>query len=201
MISSIKGAHMGMRKNNQLGMGTVEILLIVVIVAVLGFVGWFIYDKKKDANKTLDQASQSNSQTSEPQKKAVNSTKYLEFKELSVKIPHVDTLKNTSYEVKTTSEGTSLFLNDSEVAKMIDACSTQKGSNGNYAAIGRAEGTFPAEPEPGVGLMKQFDTFYITGSYPNGAPCEDESANEQIYTLWKKLQAALSSSFKNGEKI
>lgn len=40
---------MGKLRNNQKGFGTVEIILIVVIVALIGVVGWFVY---KNHNKT-----------------------------------------------------------------------------------------------------------------------------------------------------
>jgi hypothetical protein len=45
-----------MRKLNQSGSGVVEIVLIVVVVAILGFTGWFVYDSKKSVDKTTSDA-------------------------------------------------------------------------------------------------------------------------------------------------
>lgn len=50
---------------NQNGYGTVEIILIIVIVAAIGFVGWFVYHTKQNSDKTLDQAT-STSQNAGP---------------------------------------------------------------------------------------------------------------------------------------
>lgn len=41
---------MGKLINNQVGFGTVEVILIIVIVALLGVIGWFVYDRSQ--NKT-----------------------------------------------------------------------------------------------------------------------------------------------------
>ena len=46
---------------DQQGFGTVEALLILVIVVIVGFVGWFVYNTNQKASKTIDSANQSNS--------------------------------------------------------------------------------------------------------------------------------------------
>jgi hypothetical protein len=48
-------------KLNNEGFSTVEALLLVVIVAIIVFVGWFVYHSNQQANKTIDTANQSNS--------------------------------------------------------------------------------------------------------------------------------------------
>ena len=50
-------------KNNQKGFSVVEILIVIVVVGLLGAVGWLVYDRQK--SKTPDT---SNTQTSTPQK-------------------------------------------------------------------------------------------------------------------------------------
>ncbi len=51
-----------MKKNikNQQGFSSVEAILIVVIIAIIGFAGWYVYNANKKANNTIDTASQSN---------------------------------------------------------------------------------------------------------------------------------------------
>lgn len=39
-----------MKKLNQSGLGAIEIILIVVIIGILGAVGWFVYDRNQDKN-------------------------------------------------------------------------------------------------------------------------------------------------------
>lgn len=49
-------------KKNQLGFGTIETLLIVVIVGIVGTVGWFVYNSQKKTNDILDKTTQSQSE-------------------------------------------------------------------------------------------------------------------------------------------
>ena len=48
-------------KNNQLGFSAVEALLIVVITAIIGFTGWYVWQSKNKTNTSLSNAA--NSQT------------------------------------------------------------------------------------------------------------------------------------------
>jgi len=50
-------------KKNQQGFGAVEGLLIVVVVAVIAFVGWYIYNGNKKASNTYNAASTSSKVT------------------------------------------------------------------------------------------------------------------------------------------
>lgn len=58
-------------KKNQRGFSTIETVLIVVIVGVIGGVGWFVYNSQKKTSQTLDKTAQSQG---EPQKSAVKPT-------------------------------------------------------------------------------------------------------------------------------
>lgn len=94
-------------KSNQKGFSVVELLIIVVIVGLIGAVGWLVYDRQK--NKTDNQ--QANTQTSEqkqevPKEEAKNSTPY-SFKELGVSMDILN-----GWEVKsnpTQSEGINFY--------------------------------------------------------------------------------------------
>lgn len=44
-------------KRDERGVGHVEIVLLVVVVALIGFVGWFVYHAKQNADQTLNAAS------------------------------------------------------------------------------------------------------------------------------------------------
>jgi len=49
---------MGKLRDNQAGFGAIETVLLVVVVAVIGFVAWYVYKANNNANKTLNQATQ-----------------------------------------------------------------------------------------------------------------------------------------------
>jgi hypothetical protein len=55
-------------KNNQKGFSAVEGTLILVIIGLVGFVGWFVYDANKKVDDSLNTANQSNSQTTATKK-------------------------------------------------------------------------------------------------------------------------------------
>lgn len=50
-------------RSNQIGFSVVELLLIVVVVAGLGFVGYFVYNRQQ--SETLDSASSTKQQAAE----------------------------------------------------------------------------------------------------------------------------------------
>lgn len=196
-------------KNNQQGIGAIEMMLIAVIVILLGFIGWFVYHsshKTKDAlDKTADlsgqQTSTKTTKTTTPA--ASTADKTFTFKEYGVKITLPDSLKDLSYSAKQIDNGdgtkaTDLFLDYPSLATAIDGCNTTKGSEGNFAALNKGSGQFPADqPYAEVGsLLKQFDTFYISSSYPNGAPCTDSSKQDAVVAQMQALQKAMVEAFK-----
>lgn len=192
-------------KSNQRGLGTLEMLLILVILAILGFVGWYVYNAANKTKTGLDKSTAvSNSSTATT---PAATTKTLTFKEYGVKITLSDSLKNLSYTAKPFSNGdgttsTSLFLNDAALAKSIDGCNTTKGSDGNFAALGKSTGQFPAEPTPDTGgLLKQFPTFYISSSYPNGIPCADDTKEAAVVAQMQALQNAMVEAFKTASIV
>jgi predicted lipoprotein with Yx(FWY)xxD motif len=46
----------GMKKNNQRGYSPIEIFLVVVIVGLIAFIGWYVFHAKSDINTTLGNA-------------------------------------------------------------------------------------------------------------------------------------------------
>lgn len=51
-------------KRNQRGSGQLEILLLVVIVAAIAGVGWYVYNTKQTSDKSLNAAASTNNNTS-----------------------------------------------------------------------------------------------------------------------------------------
>lgn len=53
---------------NESGFSAVEVLLVLVIVAILGFTGWFVWNSQKNTNKTLSDTNKSQAATSKAEK-------------------------------------------------------------------------------------------------------------------------------------
>jgi len=81
-------------KNNQKGFSVVEILIVVVIVGLVGTVGWLVYDRQKSKSDDKDTAVQTSQQESSKNQtvtpKPVPNTGYLVVKEWGVKIKMKD---------------------------------------------------------------------------------------------------------------
>ena len=94
-----------MKKLNQKGFGAVEIVLLVVLVGIIAGAGWYVYQSQKktkesldNANQNIEQISKSNKEINEADKKSENSSKkYLEIKELGVKVELDDATADAYY--------------------------------------------------------------------------------------------------------
>lgn len=199
--------------DNPGGMGTVETLLVLIIVAIVGFTGWYIYNSNKKTNKIYNAANQAvSAQTSHPKSKpkpqVATAPKTFTFKEYKVTITLSDSLKDLSYNARdiknpdgTTS--TDLFLDYPSLAKAIDDCNTTKGSEGNFAALNKSSGKYPSDQPPAMvgSLLKQFDSFYVSVSYPNGNYCGDSSKESAVSSQAQALQKALVDAFKTAQLV
>jgi type II secretory pathway pseudopilin PulG len=113
-------------KKFQEGFSAIEGLLIVVIVGMLGGVGYYVWHANSQANKTLDSAA-SESQNS-PVVTTKKQPKYLNITEFKIKLPLSDNIKDAYYlDVKgklTASVGSIVFgLHSFDSGKTIpDGC-------------------------------------------------------------------------------
>ncbi|TAH33970.1 hypothetical protein EYC59_04095 [Candidatus Saccharibacteria bacterium] len=103
-----------LHKTNQSGFSTVEAILILVVVAILGFTGWFVWNSQKNTDKTT--ADTNKSQPAISPKKAVpnkdtttqaDQTAYVTVKEWGVRFKVPAGLTDVQYKIfsKTTANG------------------------------------------------------------------------------------------------
>lgn len=80
------------------GFGAVEIIIAVVVVLIVGFIGWKLYDaskSKQNASTQHNSGSQANDQTSNTT--PADTATYLDIKELGVKVKLSDAIKDATY--------------------------------------------------------------------------------------------------------
>ncbi len=184
--------------SNQRGFGSLELLLVLVIVGIVGFVAWYVFNTKSDTQSNLDNANVVSQQ--------VTPAPTFTFKEFGVQIPLPSTLNGLNYEAKEVTGSndqkyTALYLTTDALHKSINACNgnfATATSNASFGALNKTDGKYPASPTMDDGtLLKQFDKFFVGVSYPNGLPCvTDESQNDSIMKTMKSLQTALMDAFK-----
>jgi len=164
-------------KNNQKGFGAVEALLILILLSILGFTGYYVYHTSKDANSSYDNASTSSNAAA--QKSAV-SNKFV-FKEIGVQFNTADDLKGLAYKVDS---GYSYLTDDAFIGALKTCPDYKTGDNGGgFAAISKTNGQYPPNANPiTVGaLLKQFPDFWVSYAFPNGLGCSDTSKSQSIY--------------------
>lgn len=137
--------------HNQSGMGVVEMLLILVVVGILGFTGWFVWQSQQKTNDTFMSAN--NSQAATFSKDNANRTtnqeqnaQYLVVKEWNVKVP-VSDINGLSYAVK--DKNTVLFSS----AYMKSLCA-EPGSNAVIVQRGQDADSVDAEVGAGRTFAK-----------------------------------------------
>lgn len=131
-----------MKKRTELtsaGFGIVEVVLIIVLVAVLGLVGWKIYDATRTkTNKTGSSQQTSNASTSgnsgadqTPQAEA----KYLDIKELGAKIKLDDKTSGVTYSVAQSSNDESVYIIDPTMKALDQADQSCSGATAGMVGL------------------------------------------------------------------
>ncbi|HVS58961.1 MAG TPA: hypothetical protein VHD60_04500 [Candidatus Saccharimonadales bacterium] len=110
------------------GFAAVETILIIIILAIIGLTGWYVWHSKQNADKTLNTASQTTkNDTVAPQ------TSYLTVKEWSVKIPLSTDIKDAYY-VYNQQNDTVYLSKDSYKGTNCAADQTTLGALGRFTA-------------------------------------------------------------------
>lgn len=160
-------------KNNEFGFSAIENLLIVVTMAVVVGVGWYVWN-----NKNLSHKSTKNVLI----KASINkdSSNTLKIPELSIEIINVPTsLHDLTYEkYYSDSSGVDIDLTTKTLESQDPSCGLGQGSE--VAFLNKSYGTFD---DPKIGpLIKQFNGFFITYSKPTH-PCSSNPKIEALHAL------------------
>ena len=187
---------------NQKGFTVVEILLVIVVIGLIGAVGWMTYDRQKSKASDTPGAQTSTQQTQDAAK--LSEQRYLEIKEWGLKVPLNDTISDLTYE--TTGAGLNLHDRSQPVIRFFtqrlkDAkavCSTSRFPVSLNRGISSDVPIMNDGPEPDdtaantygylydhnqvkpdggsirLGMMKVGGYFYTDALYP-GANCENHN--------------------------
>ena len=169
----------------ELGFTTVEILLSIIVVVLIGAVGWLVYSNGKDdspQSTNVSKVAEINENKSD--KTNVNTLKIPEFGVKLVNIPN--SLKDLTY---TTTPGT----DNAYIAASFDTktLAAKCGVGGWIGTINRYPGVFSKDQENNgqLSLIKQFDGFWLGILNIGGVPC-----NENTDTV--DFQSSQISTFK-----
>lgn len=79
-----------MKKLNQKGFSVVEILIVIVVVGLLGAVGWLVYDRQSKNNDSSNKSQTSSTAPTDTTTKSETSGKALEIAALGIKVNDPD---------------------------------------------------------------------------------------------------------------
>lgn len=114
-----------MKKRTELknsGFGVAGVVLIAAVVVVLGLIGWKLYDATKTKNNTGNTQQTSNTSTpsnSGTQTPSQSEVKYLDIKELGVKVKLDDKTSGITYSVAQSSTDEAVYIIDPAM-KVLD---------------------------------------------------------------------------------
>lgn len=124
------------RKNFQKGFAALETILIIIILAIIGFTGWYVWHSSEQAKDTYSSAShtaQSHSATTEK-----TTQKYLTIKQWDVKVPLSSGIadayylyksgNDTAYLSKAIYEGTNCAADQTTLGAIVRFTADQKDS-------------------------------------------------------------------------
>jgi hypothetical protein len=190
------------KKLNQKGFGAIEALLILIIVAGLGFVGWYVMNSNKQKKGQVSNIDKSAVQTT-PSTKS-NDQKYI-FREMGVKIDLPDALSGLTYAVSNSDGVQYLALTNPEFNNSLQGCNPGEDLRGaSFATVDKRSGIYPKNPDVlnnDGSLLKQFNGYYIEAGIPNGLGCSDQSKADSFSQVNSKVKNALFDAFKTVEEV
>jgi type II secretory pathway pseudopilin PulG len=175
-------------KHNQKGFSLIEGLLLVIAIALVAGVGYYVYSSNKKTNESLNNASKVSQSTALPPTSAI----LYKVKELGIEFKLPDSLKGLYYNLDTDGSSVAFFMND------LNSAANKCEDKGPYAVNTwvKVDGTY--DDEPGTGLIKQFDKFYVKSiGRASGRICSDSKVQDLVL----KYSQALDTASKGVEQI
>jgi cytoskeletal protein RodZ len=185
-------------KNNK-GFAVIEGLLILVIIAILGGTGWYVYQAHNNATNTLTNADAANSSaanyskpTPKPTLTQTQSQQYFTVKEWAVKVPIDSSVTGLSY--TTTNSGVMAFR-DTQLDSVSSSCTANsinvargKANDQVPNELGNSDGetfltaynsTVASKNQNARGIAVNINDYYYVPPGYAGASCADSSPTAQ----------------------
>lgn len=179
-------------KVNQKGFSVVEILIVIVVVGLVGAVGWLVYDRQKSKTEHKDAAVQTSEQTNEQAKQEtkdeVKQTNYFEIKELGVKFELSDNLSGLYYSIGNNNKTVYFSLNE---LKGTD-CAADKTAQ--VALTRYTDEDFANDPTVSKEQARKIGNYYYMSIGGQAACSEDDKVQQKASQLRADIVKLLSST-------
>ena len=143
------------------GFGAIEIILAVVVVLIVGFVGWRLYDISKNKPTASNQQASGNKSTDRASGDTkVDTAAYLDIKEMGVEIKLDDQVRDATYAMQTLDDGSLVArFSTRSLAASDPACDAKSGQ------LGALEKSTTDVDRLGNKLVPDGQTVFKFGSY------------------------------------
>jgi hypothetical protein len=196
---------MNILHKNESGFSAIEAVVVLVIVVLIGTVGWLVY---KNHHKTTTPVI--TTYVSKAKKTTITSpasTTIVKIPDLGIEVSVPTSINDLTYAYRTSTTG---FGNNEQlrIANLSTASLTALDSNCSASSqtalggLGEANGTYPtnAYDQADVGqLVKQFPNFYVSW-FTSQASCTF-GGNTPANTLLKAQEQVVDSTFSNASSV
>jgi hypothetical protein len=205
--------------SNQSGFAVLEIILIFVILGIVGFTGWYVWNSKKNTNKTYDSSSAASQAKAASSKKSSNAKpapppqQYLVIKEWGVKIPLSASITGAYYVIKNSPPEEMAYLLDSGFDNTANANGVKckdgyepgmyviaRVHTADIGQIDNVEGEHAAFLAGGVSTV--MPGYYVSGTKANQSLPEcsylnvtTDTEDQAINTLWAAKKTAFATAY------
>jgi Tfp pilus assembly protein PilX len=174
-------------RKNETGFSAVEVLLVLIIFALVGVMGFMVYNNHKKPTTTNATTKTATAKTAAPAAQIAT----FKIPELGIQLTNIpSTITNLTYYANAPSSGVdpnnttmsqetsvSALFSTQSLTSDDSACSAQNGAIG---VLARTDGTYIDNQPTDMVFVKQFDGFYIAYNHPQDA-CSDNSNAEALY--------------------
>lgn len=194
-----------MKIRSQAGFTLVEGLLTIIAISLVAFVGFYVYSAQTESDKTASDST-----------KAVNSAataeatkdRFLNIKELGVKIPLEDGLTDITYEMSQGDSATAV-LSTKSFNRAVEDCRTAGSESQSNPALGvvtKKSGTPGADADMFEQFTVPFEGFYLSYSTPDGGPAlyctvTDEAKIKAVEDLFNSTTTPLQAAVKGAKTL
>jgi type II secretory pathway pseudopilin PulG len=194
------------QREHQSGFGTVEVLLVVLVVAILAVGGFVVYQRHNNTSTKTNAAtstSQTNTQQSNTTSTQSQPPSYLTIKEWGVKIPLSSSISDAYYVIpqgiSNDADGKPSAINFG-LASLNSSCGTVTGGPTDYNSLGSIVRALPTDTDPVSGkLYTQLDPNGVTiaGYYYGYADASLKSKTCISSTSVQSVDSAFATAVKS----
>lgn len=202
-------------QKNESGFSAVEVVLVLVIVALIGTVGWLVYkNHHKTTTAAITTTSATKPTTSTTTKTTTktttttpSTTTVVKIPELSIEITVPNSIDDLTYHYTSSTSGSgakelTADLSTSSLAAQVSSCTANSSTDSaNFDALGvlgNYQGQFSSAPD--FTLVKQYSTYYIAYNEPQDT-CLPSGASTTLVNLLSSQQQALQGALSTVQPI